>query len=127
MQSKYVFIYDGECPFCNQFAELLELKSGIPNLSILNGRENLEEINILYRQGFDIDKGAILKKGDEILHGASAIHWICSQIKEPSNSLLKILTITFMSKWRTSMVFPLLLFARRSSLFFKGVSNKLVN
>ena len=44
MGQKFVFVYDGQCPFCNKFAELIELKSGIPDISILNGRENINLI-----------------------------------------------------------------------------------
>ena len=40
MSEKILFIYDGECPFCNHFAQLLELKSSLPNLRIFDGRKN---------------------------------------------------------------------------------------
>ncbi len=126
MTSKFVFIYDGECPFCNHFAELLELKSGLTGLSILNGRDNLLEIKNLFDKGYDLDNGAILIKDDEILHGAKAINFICTQIKNPSNSLLQILSLTFSSARRTNFIFPFLLIARRLSLAFKGVSSKLL-
>ena len=41
MNTNLTFIYDGECPFCNHFAELLELKSKINKISILDGRKNV--------------------------------------------------------------------------------------
>ncbi len=126
MKSKLTFIYDGECPFCNHFAELLELKSGFTDISILNGRENPSEIKILYEKGFDLDQGAILINNYEILHGAKAISFLCSRIKDPSDALLKIISITFSSSSRSHFLFPFLLFARRSILSFKGVPWKLV-
>ena len=53
MTSYYTFIYDGECPFCNHFAELLEIKSKITNIKILDGRKNLTLIksNLLRLKG----------------------------------------------------------------------------
>ncbi len=123
MESKIIFIYDGQCPFCNQFAELLELKSNLPNIQVKNARENPPELPT----GYDIDtKGALLLKDDEILHGAKAIQWICSQIKNPSNSLMQILSVTFSSNQRANFLFPFLLVARRVTLFFKGVPRKLI-
>ncbi|WP_320667507.1 DCC1-like thiol-disulfide oxidoreductase family protein [Prochlorococcus sp. MIT 1307] len=123
MESKFVFIYDGQCPFCNHFAELLELKSNLSNIQIKNARENPPELPV----GYDMDqKGAILIRNNEILQGASAINTICSQIKDPSGPLLKILSTTFSSNQRTNLLFPLLLIARRVSLFIKGVPRKLV-
>ena len=126
MTKDLIFIYDGECPFCNQFAELLELKSKINNISILDGRKNPKIINDLLEKGYDIDKGAILLKGDKIFHGAKAIHTICSQISKPSSRLLKLLSNIFKSDKRTNLLFPFLINARRFALISKGIPTSLV-
>ncbi len=120
MSDKTLFIYDGECPFCNHFAQLLELKSSLSKLEILDGRKNLALLSKLYNQGYDLNKGAILIKNEKILHGADAINLICSEIKEPSNSLLEVLRIIFTSNKRTNFLFPFLLWGRRLSLTLKG-------
>ena len=120
-ESTLTFIYDGECPFCNHFAELLELKSKIKNISILDGRKNPELLRDLLRKGYDLDKGAILLKNSEILHGANAINTICKLIKEPSSKLLEILSATFKSSKRTKFIFPFLVTARRFALISKGI------
>ena len=126
MDTKLTFIYDGECPFCNHFAELLELKSKKKGISIIDGRKNLNLINSLLERGYDIDKGAILLEGNNIFHGAEAINTICKQIKNPSNSLLIILSNIFKSNQRSRFFFPLLVTARRFALISKGVSTSLV-
>ena len=126
MTSNYTFIYDGECPFCNHFAELLEIKSKITNIKILDGRKNLTLINSLLEKGYDLDKGAVLMKDEEILHGAEAINTICKKIDNPSSSLLLLLSGLFKSTRRTKILFPLLVRARRFALVSKGVSTSLV-
>ena len=126
MKTDLKFIYDGECPFCNHFAELLELKSKIKNISILDARKNQILTNSLLNKGYDIDKGAILLKGDDIFHGAEAINTICNQINNPSGRLLKLLSNIFKSNRRTKLLFPFLLRARRFALISKGVSTSLV-
>ena len=126
MNKDLTFIYDGECPFCNHFAELLELKSEINNISILDGRKNQNIINSLLKKGYDIDKGAILLSGDDIFHGSEAINTICNKIENPSGRLLKLLSNVFKSNKRTKLFFPLLLRARRFALIAKGVSTSLV-
>ena len=126
MNPELTFIYDGECPFCNHFAELLELKSKIKNISILDARKNQRIINSLLEKGYDIDKGAILLKGDVILHGAEAINAVCNQINNPSDNLLKLLSNIFKSSKRTKLLFPFLVRARRVALISKGVSTSLV-
>ena len=125
-ETKLTFIYDGECPFCNHFAELLELRSKISNISILDGRKNPKLIKELLLKGYDLDKGAILLTDKEILHGAKAINAICRQISEPSSKLLGILSKTFNSSARTNFIFPFLVTARRLALISKGIPTSLV-
>ena len=126
MNTNLTFIYDGECPFCNHFAELLELKSRINKISILDGRKNPKIIKSLLEKGYDIDRGAILLKDDDIFHGAEAINKICNQINNPSGKLLKLLSNIFKSDKRTNLLFPLLVRARRLALIAKGVPTSLV-
>ena len=126
MTSDFTFIYDGECPFCNHFAELLELQSKIRNISIIDGRKNKKLISSLLEKGFDIDKGAILLNGDNIYHGAEAINTVCKQINNPSGNLLKLLSKLFKSNKRTNLLFPFLVIARRFALISKGVPTSLI-
>ena len=126
MTSNYIFIYDGECPFCNHFAELLELKSKINNIEIMDGRKNLTLIKSLFNKGYDLDKGAILLKDKDIFHGAEAINTICKKINNPSSSLLFLLSRIFNSNKRTKVLFPLLVGARRFALISKGIPTSLV-
>ena len=126
MNANLTFIYDGECPFCNHFAELLELKSKINKISILDGRKNPKIIKSLLEKGYDIDRGAILLKDDDIFHGAEAINKICNQINNPSGNLLKVLSNIFKSDKRTNLLFPFLVRARRLALIAKGVPTSLV-
>tara|TARA_Y100000589_G_C26765396_1_gene471566 strand:+ start:160 stop:543 length:384 start_codon:yes stop_codon:yes gene_type:complete len=123
--STLTFIYDGQCPFCNHFAELLELKSKIKNISILDGRKNPTIIKDLLLKGYDLDNGAILLKDEDIFHGADAINNICKLINEPSSKLLQILSITFKSSERTKFIFPFLVRARRLALVSKGIPTSL--
>ena len=126
MDTDLTFIYDGECPFCNHFAELLELKSKINSISIIDGRKNRDLISSLLDRGYDIDKGAILLKGNNIFHGAEAINTICSQITNPSGKLLKLLSNIFKSNKRTNLLFPFLVRARRFALIAKGIPTSLI-
>ena len=120
MSDKTLFIYDGECPFCNHFAKLIELKGKLPSLQIEDGRDNLKHLTQLYKKGYDLNKGAILIHNGNIMHGADAINWICSEIKDPNDSLLETLRIIFTSNKRSKLLFPFLLWGRRISLTVKG-------
>ena len=120
MSSQIIFIFDGECPFCNHFAQLIELKTSLPNLKILDGRKNLSILTNLFKEGYDLNDGAILISENGILNGCNAVNFICSRIIEPNDSLLDVLRIIFKSKKRSKLLFPLLLIARRVLLSIKG-------
>jgi len=120
MSNQNIFIYDGECPFCNHFAQLLELKSNLQCFEILDGRKNLALLSQLHNQGYDLNKGAILIRNEKIMHGADAINCICSEIQDPSDALLELLRIIFTSNKRANLLFPFLLWGRRLSLTLKG-------
>tara|TARA_Y100001968_G_scaffold308179_1_gene326662 strand:+ start:428 stop:829 length:402 start_codon:yes stop_codon:yes gene_type:complete len=120
MSEKTLFIYDGDCPFCNHFAQLLELKSSLPTLQIIDGRQNLGKLTQLYNKGYDLNKGAIIINDGKIMHGADAINWICSELKKPNDTLLEILRVIFSSNLRSKKIFPILLWCRRIALTFKG-------
>ena len=126
MTSNYTFIYDGKCPFCNHFAELLEIKSKINKIKIIDGRKNLTLINSFLERGYDLDKGAILLKDEKIFHGAEAINTICKEINNPSSNLLLLLSRLFKSTKRTRILFPLLVRARRFALISKGISTSIL-
>ena len=126
MTSNYTFIYDGECPFCNHFAELLEIKSEITNIKILDGRKNSTLIKSLLDRGYDLDKGAILLKNKDIFHGADAINTICKKINNPSSNLLLLLSKVFKSNQRAKVLFPFLVRARRFALISKGIPTAIV-
>ena len=123
--SSFTFIYDGKCPFCNHFAELLELRSKLNDITVLDARKNPKLVNELLSKGFDIDQGAVLFHEDKIFHGHEAINTICNQISNPSSNLLKILAMTFKSSKRAKFIFPFLVTARRFALISKGVSPSL--
>ena len=117
-----MFIYDGQCPFCNKFAELLELKSNLTHIEIKDARNNPPELEF----GYDMNvKGALLIIGRQKLSGADAINAICSRINHPSDKLLELLRFIFLSEQRSRFIFPFLIFARRAVLFLKGVPAKL--
>jgi predicted DCC family thiol-disulfide oxidoreductase YuxK len=115
-----VLVFDGGCPFCRHFAELSELKSGIPDLVIRDGRSDPALRASLKRQGYHLRDGAMVLNGDQVLHGADAIQWICSRMR-PSAPLLQLLAPVFSEAGRSRAAYPLLLLARRLALGLRGL------
>lgn len=117
---KPVLVFDGGCPFCRRFAELSELRGGIAGLAIRDGRAEPALRRSLAARGFHLRDGAMVLDGERVLHGAEAIHWICSRM-EPGAPLLQLLAILFAAPGRARSAYPLLLVARRLALGLKGL------
>jgi predicted DCC family thiol-disulfide oxidoreductase YuxK len=115
-----VLVFDGGCPFCRHFAELSELRGGIPDLQIRDGRADHALRAELNRRGYRLANGAMVLLGDRVLHGAEAIQWICTRMN-PSDRLLSLMAPLLAAKPRSRAVYPLLLLARRLALGFQGL------
>ncbi len=94
-----VLVFDGGCPFCRHFAELSELRGGVPDLQIRDGRSDHDLRLELARRGYHLGSGAMLLLDGEVLHGAEAIQWICARMR-PSVRLLRLLAPLLGSCWR---------------------------
>ena len=114
-------IYDGGCPFCREFALRSELKAGVPNLRIVNGRTDHNIRRELNALGLPLSNGAILIEGDQKWHGSEAIAELSRRMK-PSDPLLRVLAKLFGDNQRSALAYPALLAARRLALATRGLS-----
>jgi hypothetical protein len=115
-----VLVFDGGCLFCRHFAELSELRSGIPGLRIRDGRAESALRESLERRGYRLRDGAVLLDGERVLHGAEAIQWLCARMT-PSDALLRLLAPLLATPARARALYPLLLLARRGALALRGL------
>ncbi|MBM5801323.1 MAG: DUF393 domain-containing protein [Cyanobacteria bacterium K_DeepCast_35m_m2_023] len=115
-----VLVYDGGCPFCRHFAERSELCSGIAQLQIVDGRADRAMHQRLVAMRVPMRDGAVVLVGEQVLHGAEAIQWLCGQM-QPSDALLALLSGLLRSRQRSQRLYPLLLLARRAALTLRGL------
>jgi len=114
-------IYDGGCPFCRDFALRSELKAGVPNLRIVDGRTDHNIRRELNALGLPLSNGAILIEGEQKWHGSEAIAELSRRMK-PSDPLLRVLAKLFGDNQRSALAYPALLAARRLALATRGLS-----
>ena len=112
-------VYDGGCLFCRHFALRSELAAGLPELCIVDGREQHQLRHQLRQRGLDLTDGAVLLEGDMAWHGSAAIAELCGRMT-PSDGLLKLLRGMFKDPRRAARAYPALLLARRLALAVRG-------
>lgn len=113
-------VYDGGCPFCCHFAQRSELLGGVPDLRLCDGRADHALRASLRARGLNLARGAVLLEGERAWHGAAAIAELCSRM-QPSDALLQLLRVLFAAPARSQVLYPLLLWARRRPLHWKGL------
>ena len=118
---RLTLIYDGGCPFCRDFALRSELKAGVPQLRIVDGRKDHSIRQELNRLGLPLRDGAVLIEGEQRWHGSEAIAEL-SRRMQPSDPLLTVLARVFRDDHRAAMAYPALLAARRMALATRGLS-----
>lgn len=69
-------VYDGECPFCSQYAAFMEARKRLPDLQLVDARTQADHQAVLAVKdaGLVLDDGMALVRADgTILHGADAV------------------------------------------------------
>lgn len=113
-------IYDGECPFCNKFVELMQLKHAMPLLTLHNGRTDNQLINALHSNNYDLNKGMILIYQNNIFYGDKCINKL-SQLIKKNNFFNKIIYLCFRNQLLAKILYPILKAGRHLWLYIKKI------
>ncbi len=74
MREPVYLVYDKQCPACDNYCQVVRIQESIGDLVLVNARQNSPIMDEITQQGLDIDQGMVLKVGDQLYHGADAIH-----------------------------------------------------
>ena len=113
---KIEIYYDKDCPFCNKYAQILELKKE-HDLTIKNARENLDKLRYFYSYGYDINNGIIIEVDGKIYQGAKAIY-VLDSLSIRNNYL-------YGTKLFKNFLYPVLKIIRKVYLLLSGRKSKI--
>ena len=114
MKKKNIKIYyDGFCPYCAQYTKLQRLREEF-DVDLIDLRESPEEVERFIDRGIDLDKGMVVKEGDNLFTGNKAVFLLASlQNKSLLGYFWKLL---FLSSNLTKIIYPILVFFRNLTL-----------
>ena len=118
-REEILLVYDRECPACNAYCQVVNIRESVGDLRIVDARENNEVMEEITSQGLDIDQGMVLKMGGELYYGADAIHAL-ALIGSRSGVFNRINYWMFKSKTASSILYPMLRFCRNLLLKILG-------
>lgn len=115
--------YDGECPFCTRYSELIQARDKLGQFEIISLREDQESAQEFRDMGLDLEQGFVLRLEGEIYHGAEAINLLAltTQQKDP---LLKLNHTLFGKPAVSKCLYPLLKFGRSVALLILKGPNR---
>ena len=71
-----LLVYDGECPACSRYGQIVRVREDVGRLVVVDAREDTPIMREITAAGLDIDEGMVLKLGDELYYGSDAIHML---------------------------------------------------
>jgi len=107
--------YDGECPFCTRYSELLAARDRLGQFDIVSLREDLQSAQEFRDLGLDLEQGFVFRFNGEIYHGADAMQ-VLANATQQADPILKINHALFGRPARSKCLYPLLRFGRSIAL-----------
>lgn len=108
--------YDGDCPFCRQYTQLLRLREQVGQVNLIDVRKDSVARDMLFAAGLDLDQGMALDLNGELFWGADAVHRL-SLLSTDATWFNKLNTQVFNRRPIAALLYPLMR-AGRSIFFF---------
>lgn len=118
-REEILLVYDRECPACNAYCQVVNIRESVGDLRIVDARENSEVMDEITSKGLDIDQGMVLKMGGQLYYGADAIHAL-ALIGSRSGLFNRMNYWMFKSKTVSSVLYPILRLCRNLLLKVLG-------
>lgn len=111
--------YDGDCPFCSRYVQLLRLRDSLGQVRLVNLRQSPDDVARLRQAGFEPDEGMAFEFEGGLYFGQDAAHRL---------ALLGTSSATFnrFNRWllgsqrRATLAYPVLRMGRNAALFLLG-------
>lgn len=112
-------IYDGECPVCKNYLQILRIRETVADIQVINAREYHPIINEVNRRGFDLDNGMVVKIGEYFYYGSEAINKL-ALLSSSSGLFNKFNYLVFKSPTLSRFLYPVLVIGRSLLLKILG-------
>ena len=121
MSNAIILVYDGKCPFCANYVQLLQLREAFPGIELVDARESPHHpaVRQLRQSGFRLDDGMALLDGDRVFHGADSVHALATRGSQRS-LFGKVNRAIFRSQALSAALYPVLRTGRNLTLKLLG-------
>ncbi len=114
-------VYDGECPFCKNYAHYLDVKNAVGDFVLINAREGGPLVQEIRDLPYDLNEGMVLKLKGQHYFGSDALYML-ALLSDTRGAFSILNRLLFSSRDAARLGYPLLKLGRRLLLKMKGVS-----
>jgi predicted DCC family thiol-disulfide oxidoreductase YuxK len=114
-------VYDGQCPFCSRYVQLVRLRESLGRVQLVDARKGGPEVDEVRQAGLDLDEGMVLKLDGRLYHGADCIHMV-ALLSTPSSWFNRVNAAMFRSRTASRLLYPVLRTGRNTVLRILGRS-----
>jgi predicted DCC family thiol-disulfide oxidoreductase YuxK len=112
-------IYDGECPFCTKYVELLRLREAVGPVNMISARDDHPAVRYAISRGVDFDQEMALIMHGKIHSGPDCIHRL-ALMSTGAGFFNAITARIFSSRRLTGLFYPALRAGRNLTLRLMG-------
>jgi len=113
---KNYLLYDGDCPICHSYVLHSRLNQSLGELQLVSARKDSEILREVTENGWNIDKGMVLKLDQTLYYGKEAIKML-ALLSTRSDFFNKAMFWLFRSSILSSMLYPVCIFGRTVLLY----------
>jgi predicted DCC family thiol-disulfide oxidoreductase YuxK len=114
-----LIVYDGDCIFCQNYVRLVRLRETVGDVEMLDARTNDPRVSTYWRQGYDLNEGMLFVYRGKTYYGSDAVH-VLAGLSSPVSWFNRFNRAIFSSRAASTVLYPLLKFGRRVTLFARG-------
>lgn len=123
LQAEYpgglVIVYDGECPFCSSYVQVLKLRESTGPVHLVDARARPVLAGMLQQGGYDLNQGMAALYGGRIYFGAECVHML-ALLSTESGAFNRINSAVFRSRTLSRVLYPALRCGRNLTLRLMG-------
>jgi predicted DCC family thiol-disulfide oxidoreductase YuxK len=118
---KVRIVYDGDCPFCNDYVAYQRLREAGAELELVDARSRPQVLAALGLTARDLEDGMVVYVGDARHDGADAMFALSGLSQPPARAWVRAVAWSTSSRRRARWLYPWFKLGRRIALRLLGI------
>ncbi len=112
-------LYDGDCPFCTDYVQRVQLQKAVGPVALLNMRDHPDLAVAFRKQGYDLNEGMLLRLDGRTYWGADCINRL-ALISTDNDLFNKLNAAVFRRPCLSAALYPFMRRGRALTLALMG-------